>query len=240
MGREIQTKKAKKVAPARSGPGIRPASLKHMTKVEPPEAAKLRQLIQAAEDIFRAKGYHTATMSEVAKAAGMSKKTVYQLIESKADLFAALLEQHQEKLVIPVIQEGWSVNEILVQNLLCLGRFILSPEHIAIIRLIMAEYTHSTNFGRVFHQKRLTQAKSRIEHCLIESATRDYVKVADAREMAAMLIGMALGEFHISVLIGFRPIPTTPVLTRRIRCAVDLFLDGCESANQREALAKPP
>ncbi|OYV38447.1 MAG: TetR family transcriptional regulator, partial [Acidocella sp. 20-61-6] len=40
------------------------------------------KLFDAAEDIFLLKGYHTATMSDVAKAAGMSKKTVYQLVES--------------------------------------------------------------------------------------------------------------------------------------------------------------
>ena len=51
----------------------------------------MRQLIAAAEDIFLAKGYHAATMNDVAKAAGMSKKTVYMMIESKAELFGALL-----------------------------------------------------------------------------------------------------------------------------------------------------
>ena len=54
-------------------------------------ADRMLQLITAAEDIFLAKGYHTATMSDVAKAAGMSKKTVYTMIESKAELFGALL-----------------------------------------------------------------------------------------------------------------------------------------------------
>ena len=53
--------------------------------------ARMLQLIEAAEDIFLAKGYHAATMNDVAKAAGMSKKTVYTIIESKAELFGALL-----------------------------------------------------------------------------------------------------------------------------------------------------
>jgi TetR/AcrR family transcriptional regulator of autoinduction and epiphytic fitness len=197
-----------------------------------PETAKILHLIDAAEDIFLAKGYHTATMNDVAKAAGMSKKTVYQLIDSKADLFAALLDHHHSKLVFPPVEEGWTVRDILVENLLCLGRFLLSPQQIAIIRLIMAEYTHSPDFGRLFHQKRVTKAKNLLENCLAEIAGRNQLKLTDAREMSAMLFGMALGEFHLSVLIGFRPAPAKAVLERRIRCAVDLFLTGCQASPQ--------
>lgn len=236
MVRELPARKPHVAVPVRRKPAGGQALLKTKAKPETAEAAKLRHLIDAAEDIFRAKGYHTATMNDVAKAAGMSKKTVYQLIESKADLFAALLVQNQEKLTIPEVLEGWTVNEILVQNLLCLGRFLLSPEQIAIVRLIMAEYTHSNDFGRVFHQKRVTKAKSQLVNCLAELPTCEDMKLADPREMADILFGMALGEFHLSVLIGFRRIPTKTVLTRRIRYAVDLFLSGCKSTNQRNAV----
>jgi len=202
----------------------RPAS-----KADALQAAKLLQLIEAAEDIFLAKGYHTATMSDVAKAAGMSKKTLYQLVESKAGLFAALLEYRQEKLVIPVTQDNWPLHEILEQNLLCLAQFLLSAQQISIIRLIMAEYTHGKDFGRVFHQKRVMKAKLLLENCLTEIGPPAYRKVDNIKEMAAMLFGMALGEFHLGVLIGFRPMPTKAVLTRRIRLAVALFLGGWEA-----------
>lgn len=224
MSRGTRSSKLPVAGPARLKRRPRPA-----LKTGAAEAAKMLQLLEAAEDIFLAKGYHSATMNDVAKAAGMSKKTVYQLIESKAGLFAALLEYHQEKLAIPVRQPDWSLHEVLVQNLLCLAEFLLSPQQISIIRLIMAEYTHGKDFGRVFHQKRMTKAKLLLENCLMEICPPVCGKIADAKEMAAMLFGMALGEFHLGVLIGFRPMPTKAVLTRRIRLAVDLFLAGCKA-----------
>jgi AcrR family transcriptional regulator len=186
------------------------------------------QLIEAAEDIFLSKGYHTATMDDVAKAAGMSKKTVYQLIESKAALFAELLGYHQEKLIVPLAEADLPMQEILVQRLTCLAQFLLSPQQISIIRLIMAEYTHGRDFGRVFHQKRLNKAKTLLENCLLDIGPPGYRKIADRKEMAAMLFGMAMGEFQLGVLIGFRPMPTKAALNRRIRLAVDVFLKGCE------------
>jgi AcrR family transcriptional regulator len=195
---------------------------------EAPDAARMLQLIQAAETIFLEKGYHSATMNDVAKAAGMSKKTVYKLIDSKAGLFAALMDHHAGKLKMPVIQDDWTENEILVQVLLRIGQFILSPEQIAISRLIMTEYTHSNDFGRIFHQAKVRKAKTLLQRCLTELGPPGYRKVAQVRETAAMLFGMALGEFHLSTLVGFRPVPTKAALARRIRRAVALFLTGCE------------
>jgi AcrR family transcriptional regulator len=204
-----------------------PASRPRQAEIS--DAAKLLHLIVSAEAIFLEKGFHTATMNDVAKAAGMSKKTVYKLIDSKAGLFEALMDHHAEKLVMPAINDDWTTNEILVQFLLRLGEFLLSPAQISLIRLIMAEYTHSTDFGRIFHQKRVIKSKTQLESWLARAFAPDFCQVAEVREMSAMLFGMALGEFHLSVLIGFRPVPTKAALTRRVRYAVDVFLNGCET-----------
>jgi TetR/AcrR family transcriptional repressor of mexJK operon len=192
-------------------------------------ASKMLQLMEAADDIFLAKGYHSATMNDVAKAAGMSKKTVYRLIPSKAELFVALLEHHQKKLVLPAIQEDWTPREILIKNLFALGQFMLAPNQTSIVRLIMAEYTHSNDFGRAFHQRQMMKARTLVENCLLPLLPPAWVKTGDLRETAGMLFGMAIAEFHLSILIGFRHAPSKLVLERRISHAVDMLLAGCES-----------
>ena len=196
------------------------------------EAARATLLIEAAEAVFLAKGYHSATMDDVAQAAGMSKKTVYQLIHSKAELFMALLDHYQTRLVFPVSQPEWSEQRILVEHLLALAKFLLSPEQLAIIRLIMAEYTHSPDLSRVFHQNRFKKAKSRLESCLSNIAARQNTRFRDLGEVSAMLFGMTLGEYHLGVLIGFRAAPSDAMLERRIRLGVDMFLAGSASARE--------
>jgi TetR/AcrR family transcriptional regulator, mexJK operon transcriptional repressor len=219
------------------GEQVRQKSLpRPVNRTKAPEAMKMLQLIEAAEDIFLAKGYYAATMNDVAKAAGMSKRTVYQLIESKAGLFSALLGYRQEKLFIPEIREDWSAHEILVQNLLCLARFLFSPQQIAIIRLIMAEYTHCKELGRLFHQNRVVKARMLLEKCLKKIDPPLYGRpdksLCDVGEMAAVLFGMALDGFLVGVLIGFRPMPTKAELTRRVDLAVNMFLRSCEAENK--------
>jgi TetR/AcrR family transcriptional repressor of mexJK operon len=194
------------------------------------DAAKIMVLLEAAEEVFLAKGYHSATMDDIAQAAGISKKTVYQLIGSKAALFMALLDQYQTRLIFPTPQPDWSDQRILEEHLLALAKFLLSPDQLAIIRLIMAEYTHSPDLSRVFHQNRFKKAKSRLQSCLSDIAAKQNARFSDLSEMSAMLFGMTIGEFHLGVLVGFRAPPSKAVLERRIRRGVALFLAGCVCA----------
>jgi AcrR family transcriptional regulator len=189
------------------------------------EALRMRQVLEAAETIFLAKGYHSATMSDIARAAGMSKKTIYNVIESKADLFVALLNHHEAKLVYPTPAPGASTYEILSETMLCLAQFLLSNEQIALVRLIMAEYTHSPDLGRFFMRTKVNKAKHQLETWLAELlGTRGCA--GDPKEMAAMLFGMAIGEFHLSVLVGYRAAPSKAVMEKRVRQAVEIFLKG--------------
>jgi len=51
-------------------------------------------LLVAAADVFARRGFHEATLEEVAAAAGFSKGAVYSNFTGKDDLFLSLLEHH--------------------------------------------------------------------------------------------------------------------------------------------------
>ncbi|HUC05312.1 MAG TPA: TetR/AcrR family transcriptional regulator [Acidimicrobiales bacterium] len=64
---------------------------------EPLTAERRRQqtrdyLLKAAAQVFAQRGFHAATIDEVAAAAGFTKGAVYSNFKSKEDLFLALLE----------------------------------------------------------------------------------------------------------------------------------------------------
>ena len=50
------------------------------------------ELFAAARRVFLARGYHAATLEQIADEAGFSKGVVYSRFASKADMFLALLE----------------------------------------------------------------------------------------------------------------------------------------------------
>ena len=70
--------------------------MKRLGRVE--RAAANRVLVlAAAREVFLARGYHGATLEQIAEEAGFSKGVVYSQFESKADLFLALLEARIEE-----------------------------------------------------------------------------------------------------------------------------------------------
>jgi len=52
--------------------------------------ARKEQILQAAEKVFAAKGFHQATVSEVAKEAGLSDATIYEYFSTKEELLFSI------------------------------------------------------------------------------------------------------------------------------------------------------
>ncbi len=69
-----------------------------------PREQRRAQLLEAANEMFSAKGYHAAAMDDIADAAGVSKPVLYQHFSSKLDLYLALLDQACDRLVEVVSQ----------------------------------------------------------------------------------------------------------------------------------------
>jgi AcrR family transcriptional regulator len=63
-----------------------------------PRSARRKLLLEAAQTVFVANGYHAAAMDDIAEHAGVSKPVLYQHFPGKLDLYLALLDQHVELL----------------------------------------------------------------------------------------------------------------------------------------------
>jgi AcrR family transcriptional regulator len=59
--------------------------------------ANQRRLLDAALEVFTERGFHGATLEQIASAAGFTTGVVYSRFASKADLFLALLERTIEQ-----------------------------------------------------------------------------------------------------------------------------------------------
>ena len=67
-----------------------------MTRAERADRNR-RRVLAAAREVFLARGYHAATVEQIADAAGFSTGVVYSQFDGKADLFLALLEARIEE-----------------------------------------------------------------------------------------------------------------------------------------------
>lgn len=82
-----------------------------MTASTPPSdrtLARRQQVLDAAADAFRRRGFHAASMAEIAKTAGMSPGHIYNLFENKDDIIAAIVERDCDEVLarIAEFQQG--------------------------------------------------------------------------------------------------------------------------------------
>ncbi|NIS79120.1 MAG: TetR family transcriptional regulator [Anaerolineales bacterium] len=61
-------------------------------------------ILQAAAQIFRQKGYHAATMRDIADAVHLQKPSLYHHIDSKQDILLAILDKALDLLIEDLLQ----------------------------------------------------------------------------------------------------------------------------------------
>jgi len=64
-----------------------------------PAGARREQILDVAVQVFAKRGYHGASMNDVADAAGVTKPVLYQHFDSKQDLYLALLDEVGRRLL---------------------------------------------------------------------------------------------------------------------------------------------
>jgi AcrR family transcriptional regulator len=64
-----------------------------------PRSARRKQLLEAAQEVFVAQGYHAAAMDDIAERAGVSKPVLYQHFPGKLELYLALLDTHCDSII---------------------------------------------------------------------------------------------------------------------------------------------
>ncbi|ADB34372.1 transcriptional regulator, TetR family [Kribbella flavida DSM 17836] len=67
-----------------------------------PRLARRAQLLEAAQEVFVANGYHAAAMDDIADRAGVSKPVLYQHFPGKLDLYLALLDTSCDAIIASV------------------------------------------------------------------------------------------------------------------------------------------
>ena len=83
-----------------------------------PAPARREQILDVALTVFATTGYHGASMNDVAEAAGVTKPVLYQHVESKRDLYQALLRESGTRMINSIIKgtseatDGKSLTEL--------------------------------------------------------------------------------------------------------------------------------
>src|SRR3954451_5786514 len=114
---------------------------------------KAEAVLAAAERAFLAAGFGAVTMDAIAREASVSKATVYAHYSSKEALFGAVIARLSERRFHGFSVEALDPIDVGASLVTIATRFldlVLSPEAIALNRIIIAEVIRFPALGAVF------------------------------------------------------------------------------------------
>ncbi|MEQ1312287.1 TetR/AcrR family transcriptional regulator [Acinetobacter sp. XH1639] len=193
----------------------------------PKDLEKRAKILQAAKSIFLKMGYHATNMNQIAKEAGVTKLTVYNHFQDKANLFICAIEESCEE-SIRTKQFELTADSDFKQALQLMCQRALS-----IIYLPEALKLDCLLFELAAEQSPLTQQFFDASHTRMCHVWCDFFEQAIAfkfiqadapLKQTELIISLMLGIRHQQVLLGLAAVPTADEIDQIIQHAIEIFL----------------
>lgn len=189
---------------------------------------KRQAVIEAAGELFIAQGYGAVSMDAIARAAGVSKATLYAHFASKDKLFASIINEacHQNMAAISVVPEQ---SDDLAAALTGAGqrmlRFLLEDRALAIHRVVVSESVRFPELGEAFYQNGPVVFRRVFAAWLDAQVAAGRLAVPDPNMAADQFVGMlrAPGVF-LRASLGLPPTPSDAEIDATVAAAVRTFL----------------
>jgi AcrR family transcriptional regulator len=188
---------------------------------------KALQILEGARQVFLSRGFDAASMNDIARAAGVSKGTIYFHFESKETLFEALIREERQQLaeqVCKLDQENPDVAGVLFEWGRSILTLILSANHIAQLRMVMAVAPKFPRLGQAFYEAGPKCGIEMLAAYFAKQSAAGKLNVPDPRQAAYHFMGLCQGEvFKEAMFCVIENVPAEDI-DRTVAAAVDVFL----------------
>jgi AcrR family transcriptional regulator len=207
--------------------------LKPMTNAAPAptpanddDRAKRRQIVEGARKVFMDMGFDAASMGEIAKAAGVSKGTLYVYFTDKHTLFEAIVEcelrvQGIEKLVI-------NEQDDVATNLRKFGQgymeLLCRPQGGSTIRTVMAIAERMPELGRRYYKNVPAAWLGKLEAYLKSQVAAGHLKIDKTDVAAAQFLMSCQATLFLPFIFQETPAPSSERISEVVDSAVRVFL----------------
>ena len=204
-----------------------------------PPVSKAESILAAAKRSFLAAGFGAVSMDTIAREAGVSKATVYAHFDGKEELFGAVIERECERYFA-----RFSVSELdprdVRASLMVLGRrfleLLLSPDALALHRIILAEVTRFPVLGDVFWRAGPERERVQIEAFLKSAIASGTLTPADTRLAAEQFVALIRGDVQLRHLLRLDADADRRGIGAAVDDAVATFLRAFERRNGTSAI----
>jgi AcrR family transcriptional regulator len=190
------------------------------------DSAKRRQILDGARKVFMDLGFDGASMGEIARAAGVSKGTLYVYFDDKNRLFEAIVRQEtleQAKLSfnfdperdVPTTLRDFGQNYI---NLIC------RPGGGSAIRTVMAIAERMPDVGRRYYENVLEKTINNFARYLETHVAANDVAIEDCQLAASQFMMMCQASLFLPFIFQAAPPPSPERIAQVVESATQMFL----------------
>jgi len=124
------------------------------SKREAAKQEKKERIIEAAVKVFAQKGFYTANVKDVAKAAGVADGTIYLYFKNKDDLLISLFEHKMREILIRFEEALKKINDPLEQLKVFIREYFeLIEEDTDLSDVFQVELRQSSKFLKDYHNQ---------------------------------------------------------------------------------------
>ncbi|WP_420861558.1 TetR/AcrR family transcriptional regulator [Algirhabdus cladophorae] len=188
---------------------------------------KFDQVLEGAREVFMADGFEGASVDDIAKAAGVSKATLYSYFPDKRLLFMEVAKtecNRQTELAVHDIDDSQPPRIVLTRAATNLMHFFMSDFGQQVFRISVAESARFPELGREFFE---------CGPMTVHRILAEYIQIAiDRGELAVDDIDLAAWQFpelcktdlFPKLMFGVQKTFTEADLDRIVKGAVDMFM----------------
>jgi AcrR family transcriptional regulator len=191
------------------------------------ENAKRRQIIDGARAVFLSRGFDAASMGDIAKAAGVSKGTLYVYFKDKDELFAAIVQGEcamQAEGVFEFDHTDHDVEAVLLRHGKAFVRNIGDPARMSSLRTVIAVAERMPDLGRKVYETGPAIAVAKLSAYLQAQVDAGVLAIEDCEVAAAQFIETCHATMFKPMLFNFAPPPTPERIAHVVGIAVRTFL----------------
>ena len=191
------------------------------------DSVKRRQIIDGARSVFLAQGFDAASMGEIARAAGVSKGTLYVYFKSKEDLFEAIVRQEcdaQAEGVFNLDHNDHDVEALLTRLGIAFVHFVCRPEKASAIRTVMAIADRMPEVGRKWYESGPAIGIATLAAYFRAQVDAGVLKVEDCEVAAAQFMESCIATLFKPLVFNFGAAPTEERIAHVVGIAVRVFM----------------
>ena len=135
------------------------------TSTASPKGRKYEDVLGGAREIFLRDGFEGASVDDIARAAGVSKATLYSYFSDKRELFREVTRVECERMAettLARIDFNAPPREVFTTAAHSLTRFLLSNCSLQMFRTYVAEAARFTELGQAFYQNGPEMGRARM------------------------------------------------------------------------------